>query len=79
MNNNRIYNAIIGCSLLLFFPLGLFLIFWHQKFKAQKITSQKWESILQYGMFFICIEMIIASFVFYQFGRYFIHIIGTFY
>jgi hypothetical protein len=75
------YIFIIGICTCLCLPVGIVQLFYYLAFKKSNTEVQrlKLENSLKNGLVVILLEITIIGFLFYQFGRHFIHVIGTFY
>lgn len=73
------YKTIILFCTLLFFPIGLVQLQCYFAFKNNKSTKEKLEKLLRIGVIFIFIEISTIAFLFYQFGRKMIPVMGSFY
>ncbi len=75
------YNLILLICFFVFFPLLLVIEPYHIRWKCNPTdqNQEKLEKALRFGLTFILVLIVCICFVFYQFGRYPIHVIGTFY
>ena len=66
---------------IVFPPLWIINYFYYRKwlYSPSAETVKKLSSSLQLSIVFGFIEILVICFLFYQYGRNFIHIMGTFY
>ena len=75
------YNRILLICFIFFPPLAFglerYYLLW--KHNPTERNQRNLELALRIGIFFMLFTIIVISFMFYQFGRYPIHVMGTFY
>jgi hypothetical protein len=81
MNDVRKYKAIIWICSIILLPVGLFQLFYFHKWKRENtlVHLTKLEGSLKTGITILFIYLSIICVLFYQYGRTFISVMGTFY
>jgi hypothetical protein len=81
MGDIRKYKALIWICSCIFLPVGLVQLFFYMNWKKNSSEQAlvKLEKSLILGLTFLFIIIIILCFLFFQYGRNFIPIVGTFY
>ena len=81
--SSKKYKIIITLSVLLLFPTGLGLVPWYFYNRWQRQPDEKntrrLETMLQYSLILLFMQLCAISLLFYNYGRYLIHVMGTFY
>lgn len=75
------YSIIMNICMVLCLPIAILQWYFYFTYRKQEneYTKARLERSLLLGLGFIFFEILIICFLFYQFGRQLIHVMGTFY